>query len=177
MFEQEFNFVSEENNVKINYCSSQTKGCDCKNILSNNRKSIWLSEKSVPQIIIIDLSKMEKKPENFFFKYFAIYCWHAYSTNPKIIQILVSENNKKYFDLGDYELAMSPKIQYFQIENLDRIKNKGIKYIKLIIKETFGGSRTYINQIFFYDEQSDVNNETEENFPTTTNNEIDDNNN
>ena len=177
MFEQEFNFVSEENNVKINYCSSQTKGCDCKNILSNNRKSIWLSEKSVPQIIIIDLSKMEKKPENFFFKYFAIYCWHAYSTNPKIIQILVSENNKKYFDLGDYELAMSPKIQYFQIENLDRIKNKGIKFIKLIIKETFGGSRTYINQIFFYDEQSKINNETEENFPTITNNEIDENNN
>ena len=177
MFEQKFNFVSEENNVKINYCSSQTKGCDCKNILSNNRKSIWLSEKSVPQIIVIDLSKMEKKPENFFFKFFGIYCWHAYSTNPKIIQILVSENNKKYFDLGDYELAMSPKTQYFQIGNLENIKNKKIKFIKLIIKETFGGSRTYINQIFFYDEQSKINNETEENFPTTTNNEIDDNNN
>ena len=66
MFEQEFNFVSEENNVKINYCSSQTKGCDCKNILSNNRKSIWLSEKSVPQIIVIDLSKMEKNQKIFF---------------------------------------------------------------------------------------------------------------
>ena len=104
MFEHEFNYINEENNTKIIYCSSQTKGCDCKNILSNNRKSIWLSEKNIPQIIIIDISKIEKKPENSFFKYFGIYCWHAYSTNPKIIQLLVSENNKNYFDLGNYNI-------------------------------------------------------------------------
>ena len=183
MFDHEFNYINEENNVKIIYCSSQTKGCDSKNILSNNRKSIWLSEKSIPQIIIIDISKMEKKPENSFFKYFGIYCWHAYSTNPKIIQILVSENNKNYFDLGDYELAMTPKTQYFQIENLEKIQNKKIKFIKLIIKETFGGSRTYINQIFFYDHSeinenyNNDNNETDDTFQLNTNNDIEDNNN
>ena len=178
MFEHEFNYINEENNTKIIYCSSQTKGCDCKNILSNNRKSIWLSEKNIPQIIIIDISKIEKKPENSFFKYFGIYCWHAYSTNPKIIQLLVSENNKNYFDLGNYELIMSPKTQYFQIENLEKLKNKKIKFIKLIIKETFGGSRTYINQIFFYDDQSEINNnEIDDTFQLTINNEIDDNNN
>ena len=178
MFDHEFNYINEENNVKIIYCSSQTKGCDCKNILSNNRKSIWLSEKNIPQIIIIDISKIEKKPENSFFKYFGIYCWHAYSTNPKIIQLLVSENNKNYFDLGNYELIMSPKTQYFQIENLEKLKNKKIKFIKLIIKETFGGSRTYINQIFFYDDQSEINNnEIDDTFQLTINNEIDDNNN
>ena len=157
MFENAYNYISEKNNVSISFCSSQSKGCPSKNILSDNQKSIWLSEKSVPQTIIINLSRMIKSPCNYF-KYFGIYCWHAYSTNPKTIQISFSENNNKYFLIGEFELNMTPSPQFFQIDNITIKKNiKKIKYLKLIIKETFGGNRTYINQIFLYDDTIDIN--------------------
>ena len=157
MFENAYNYISEKNNVSISFCTSQSKGCPSKNILSDNQKSIWLSEKNVPQTIIINLSRMIKSPDNYF-KYFGIYCWHAYSTNPKTIQISFSENNNKYYLIGEFELNMSPSPQFFQIDNITIQKNiKKIKYLKLIIKETFGGNRTYINQIFLYDDTIDIN--------------------
>ena len=157
MFENAYNYISEKNNVSISFCTSQSKGCPSKNILSDNQKSIWLSEKNVPQTIIINLSRMIKSPNNYF-KYFGIYCWHAYTTNPKTIQISFSENNNKYFLIGEFELNMSPSPQFFQIDNITIKKNiKKIKFLKLIIKETFGGNRTYINQIFLYDDTIDIN--------------------
>ena len=157
MFENAFNYLSEKNNISISFCSSQTKGCNAKNILSENPKSIWLSDKNVPQTIIINLSSMAKSPSNYF-KYFGIFCWHAYSTNPKIIQVSFSENNNKYYVIGEFELSMSPSPQFFQFDNITIKKNiKKIKYLKLIVKETFGGNRTYINQIFLYDDKVDIN--------------------
>ena len=88
---------------------------------------------------------------------FGIYCWHAYNTNPKIIEILISDNNKNmnnFKSLGIFELEMRDGIQLFSIDYnvLDdlSIKNK-IKAIKLIIKNAFGGDKTYINQIMFYE--------------------------
>ena len=157
MFENAFNYLSEKNNISISFCSSQTKGCNAKNILSENPKSIWLSDKNVPQTIIINLSSMTKSPSNYF-KYFGIFCWHAYSTNPKIIQVSFSENNNKYYVIGEFELSMSPSPQFFQFDNITIKKNiKKIKYLKLIVKETFGGNRTYINQVFLYDDKVDIN--------------------
>ena len=156
MFENAYNYLSEKNNVTISFCSSQSKGCNSKNILSNNQKNIWLSEKNVPQTIIFNLTRMIKLPTNYF-KYFGIYCWHSYTTNPKIIQISFSENNNKYYNIGEFELNMLPSPQFFQIDNIINKRNiKKIKYLKLIIKETFGGNRTYINQVFLFDDTIEI---------------------
>ena len=45
-------------------------------------------------------------------------------------------------------------LNYNNIINNNNIKNN-IKAIKLIIKETYGGNRTYINQIMFYEESAE----------------------
>ena len=156
MFENAYNYLSEKNNVTISFCSSQSKGCNSKNILSNNQKNIWLSEKNVPQTIIFNLTRMIKLPNNYF-KYFGLYCWHSYTTNPKIIQISFSENNNKYYNIGEFELNMLPSPQFFPIDNIINKRNiKKIKYLKLIIKETFGGNRTYINQVFLFDDTIEI---------------------
>ena len=87
---------------------------------------------------------------------FGIYCWHAYNTNPKLIELLISDNNKNnnFKSLGIYELEMKDGIQLFPIDYnvLDdtSIKNR-IKSIKIVIKEAHGGNKTYINQIMFYE--------------------------
>ena len=153
-----FNFTTSDNNVTIKFCSSAKDKCKANNILSNERKSLWVSEQGVPQTIILNLTKMKKNPKGLF-KYWGIYCWHAFSTNPKKIEIDVSEDNNSYTYIGDYEIRLKPGTQFFTIEQSMYKKVKKINYIKVIIKETYGDSgesRTYINQIFFFDESANL---------------------
>ena len=136
--------------------TSEMNGCPITNILDKEQKSIWLSEESLPQEIILHLNKS-------YFKYFpkkistlGIYCWHAYSTNPKLVEILLGVNSTNdYISLGNFDLGLKPGMQLLQLdEDLllenDNKLNENI-YIKIIIKETFGGKRTYINNLSLYE--------------------------
>ena len=137
--------------------TSEMNGCPITNILDKEQKSIWLSEESLPQEIIIHINKS-------YFKYFpkkistlGIYCWHAYSTNPKLVEILLGVNRTNdYISLGNFDLGLKPGMQLLQLdEDLllenDNKLNENI-YIKIIIKETFGGKRTYINNLSIYED-------------------------
>ena len=137
--------------------TSEMNGCPITNILDKEQKSIWLSEESLPQEIIIHINKS-------YFKYFpkkistlGIYCWHAYSTNPKLVEILLGVNSTiDYISLGNFDLGLKPGMQLLQLdEDLllenDNKLNENI-YIKIIIKETFGGKRTYINNLSIYED-------------------------
>ena len=138
--------------------SSEINGCPITNILDKETKSIWLSEEFLPQEIILNINKN-------YFKYFpkklsiiGIYCWHAYSTNPKLVEILISINNSNnYISLGNFDLGLKPGMQLLQLDEdllLDNDKNKLKEniFIKIIIKETFGGKRTYINNLSLYED-------------------------
>ena len=56
--------------------------------------------------------------------------------------------------MGLFELEMRDGIQLFNIDynvlDDEKLKNN-IKAIKLVIKSAFGGNKTYINQIMFYE--------------------------
>ena len=85
-----------------------------------------------------------------------IYCWHAYPTNPKLIEIQISKNKGNTFiSLGNFDLCLKPGKQLLQFDyeiNPALIKeNISDIIIKLIIKETFGDKRTYINNIYLYE--------------------------
>ena len=138
--------------------SSEMNGCPITNILEKETKSIWLSDESLPQEIILHINKN-------YFKYFpkklstiGIYCWHAYSTNPKLIEILISSNNMNNFiSLGNFDLGLKPGMQLLHLDEdllLDNEDNKLNEnfFIKIIIKETFGGTRTYINNLSLYED-------------------------
>ncbi len=137
---------------------SEMNGCPITNILEKETKSIWLSEEFLPQEILIHLNKT-------YFKYFpkkistiGIYCWHAYSTNPKLIEILLSVNSTKNFiSLGNFDLGLKPGMQLLQLDEDLLFENEENKfnedfYLKIIIKETFGGKRTYINNLALYED-------------------------
>ena len=160
------NIISKEN-LKSNslqllhsliQSSSEMSGCPITNILEKETKSIWLSDEFLPQEISLNIDK------NYFIHYpkklsaIGIYCWHAYSTNPKVIEILISNNkNWNYLSLGDFDLELKPGLQLLHLDedllldNEDNKLNDNIK-IKLIIKETFGGKRTYINNLSLYED-------------------------
>lgn len=160
------NFLSTENFVlssheslrEIIQSSSEMEEFPITNILESEDKTIWLSTEELPQEITINLSK-------HFFKEFpkkisaiGIYCWHAYPTNPKLIEVQISKNKGKIFtSLGNFDLCLKPGRQLLQLEDdSECIDTKDINsndlIIKLIIKETFGDKRTYINNIYLYED-------------------------
>ena len=61
--------------------------------------------------------------------------------------------------MGIFELEMRPGKQLFPLNYNNIFSNKDIKYnikaIKLIVRETYGGNRTYINQIMFYEQTAE----------------------
>jgi len=153
--ELDFNFLTSENNCRIINYSSQTKGCPASNILSSDRKAIWLSEGSVPQFVVIDIGSVIRKPRDYF-KYFGIYCWHAYSTNPKVIEIQFSKDNRNFKSFGKYCLMLRPGTQFFEIKNSKLLELQKYRYVKILVKETYGGNRTYLNCVYLFDELSGV---------------------
>ena len=149
----DFNYIDEKNNAKILYCSSSHKNSKIENILNDDIKSIWLSESNLPQIIIIDVSKIKKIPIKKQFDFFGVYLWHQYLSNPKQIEFYLANSLNKFFLVGIFELNFQNGYQIFKIDNSNyNIDVEGkIKYIKIIINENFGGARTYLNQVFLLD--------------------------
>ena len=160
------NFISSSHELlnKIIQSSGEMEGYPITNILESEDKAIWLSTEVLPQEITINISKQ-------FFKEFpkkisaiGIYCWHAYPTNPKLIEIQISKNKdkKSFVSLGNFDLCLKPGRQLLQLDDeLDYIATKDINnnnnndlIIKLIIKETFGDKRTYTNNIYLYEDMN-----------------------
>ena len=134
---------------KIIQSSSEMEGCPITNILDPDEKTLWLSTESLPQEIIINIGKNLFKEIPKKITGIGIYCWHAYPTNPKLIEIQISKNKGNYFkSLGNFDLCLKPGRQLLQLD--DEIINDEL-IIKLIIKETFGDKRTYINNIYLYE--------------------------
>ena len=145
-----YNYLNEKNNIKIISCSSSHKSHPIENIIKDDIKLIWLSEKELPQYIIIDISNMRKKPKNNKFDFFGIYLWHSYKNNPHEIELYFSNDNKKYTLVGIYELEFKTGIQFFKIDN-NIFLNSKINFLKINITKTYGANKPYINQIFLLD--------------------------
>ena len=162
------NYLSTENLIsssveflnEIILSSGEMEGCPITNILETDEKTLWLSTEELPQEITINLFQS-------FFKEFpkklssiGIYCWHAYPTNPKLIEVKMSKDKGKTFiSLGNFDLCLKPGKQLLQLDDdsdyiLSQENYNDNLIIKLIIKETFGDKRTYINNIYLYEDIS-----------------------
>lgn len=58
----------------------------------------------LPQSLVLDLSAFEPRPESI--GCLGFYCWHDYSSNPKLLQVKVSCDGKKYFEIGLFEAEL-----------------------------------------------------------------------
>ena len=137
----DFNYIDEKNNVEIVSFTSCHKNYPPQNILKDDLKLIWLSEKEVPQSITIDISNMTKKPEQNQFEYFGIFLWHSYQSNPKEIELSFSIDNKYFILVGIFELEIRHGTQFFKIKN-NFYPNNLVNYLKINITKTYGGFKT-----------------------------------
>ena len=146
---------SNDTLLQIIQSSSEMEGCPITNILESDEKTLWLSTEELPQEIIINIKKDLFKEMPKKISAIGIYCWHAYPTNPKLIEIQISKNNGiTFISLGNFDLCLKPGKQLLQFDyelNPPLVENKLDFIIKLIIKETFGDKRTYINNIYLYE--------------------------
>ncbi len=79
---------------------------------------------------------------------FGIYCPNKLEINPKLIEVLICKKDEEYTSLGNFELSLSSGTQVLSTEEF--LFNDVI-YIKFIIKASFGGSRTYLSNIYLYE--------------------------
>ena len=152
------NIKSSKNDtlLEIIKSSSEMEGYSITNILESDEKTLWLSIEQLPQEITINLNKDLFKELPKKISAIGIYCWHAYPTNPKLIEIQISKNKGiSFISLGNFDLCLKPGKQLLQFDyeiNPSLVKDNTYDIIiKLIIKETFGDKRTYINNIYLYE--------------------------
>ena len=145
--------------------TSEINECLITNVLQES-KNIWLSDDFLPQEIIIDFRNIKLKETPKKLTAIGIYCWNKYPTNPKIIEVLISkEKGINFISLGHFDLSFKAGRQLIYLDDENDIELEEILssvdfndlIIKLIIKETFGGKHTYINNLYLYD-KIDTNN-------------------
>ena len=152
------NLIFEEKESISNFIqsSSEVSECSITNVLEDNSSSIWISKEELPQEIIINISRSFFKQYPKKLSAIGIYCWHAYPTNPKLVEILISKNNDdNYISFGNFDLCQKPGRQLLQLDeenDTDYLNTENNNYsIKILIKETYGDKRTYINNIYLYE--------------------------
>ena len=152
------NLIFEEKESISNFIqsSSEVSECSITNVLEDNSSSIWISKEELPQEIIINISRSFFKQYPKKLSAIGIYCWHAYPTNPKLVEILISKNNDdNYISFGNFDLCLKPGRQLLQLDeenDTDYLNTENNNYsIKILIKETYGDKRTYINNIYLYE--------------------------
>ena len=158
---ENINLSSNDTLLQIIQSSSEMEGYPITNILESDEKTLWLSTEDLPQEIIINIKRDLFKEMPKKISAIGIYCWHAYPTNPKLIEIQISKNNGiTFISLGNFDLCLKPGKQLLQFDyelNPSLVENKFGFVIKLIIKETFGDKRTYINNIYLYENINNIN--------------------
>jgi len=108
---------------------------------------IWLSNEKIPQEIIYLVGNMKKKP--LLIRGFGVYCSQSTLYNPKIIEVLYQKkNSNKFISLGNFKLSLSIGTQLLTTEETIF---SDIEKIKFIIKETYGGNKIFINNIYLYE--------------------------
>ena len=58
-------------------------------------------------------------------------------------------DDKRFFSLGTFEFFLKTDVQLYTFEDYP-IQFKSINYLKVILHETFGDCKTYLNQFFIF---------------------------
>lgn len=91
---------------------------------------------------MLDLTRLRVRPETF--NIFGLDCWHDYNTNPALIELLGSEDGKKYSSLAQFPVERMPGWQYFKLPTTLFSK---VRYLQVLVLKNYGGEKTYINQV------------------------------
>ena len=125
---------------------------------------MWLSLQGFPQEIIIDVSELKNYPKEKF-NSFGIFCCLGAKSNPKLIELQVSQNyfakNEEniFHKLIEFELEKKSGYQIFPLNinllNEEMLTKEKMKFFKIIIKNSYGDNKTYINNVMLFEETAE----------------------
>ena len=153
------NILTDSLRVKTISCSSCMKGSNVKNVLISDADLMWMSEPGLPQSLVLDLGNNFKNHDGHTLRRnytcFGFRCSHAYSSNPAKIELNYSPDGANFQTWVTISQTVFRKgTQYFSVPPLCSSR---VKYLELVIKDSFGANRTYLSQIFlFADEKQRV---------------------
>jgi len=151
MAEAYLNYLTARNGAVLVDVSSEYRDNHAHHVLTDQEsvpptQELWLSTETLPQTLLFDLSGLKERPATL--KCFGWLCWKAYSSNPALVDIAASEDGKVYEKLGTLQGQQTSGPQFFPIKPvLPRFA-----YLQIVIRQTFGANKTYLNQVFLLEE-------------------------
>ncbi len=157
MAETRKNYLALENNAQCTYLHKENRDVSSL-VLSSDDRRIWLSSssRSFPHVLLFDISNLHQRPQSDtqkpgYYRCLAINCWHAYTSNPSLIKLLVSLDGMNFVFWQNIQLELKAGVQIVKLR--EKIRASDINYFKLEILKTHGQSeKTYLNQVFLYEE-------------------------
>ena len=204
------NLASLELGCTVSHCTSTCDGCPAENALMDDVDRIWLSADgkssqiaaasgngsaslrslpvtsrgSPPQSVTIDMSQIALAQPSTVINTAGIYCWHAYSSNPKVISVftsqgemhnidkspnqhsralkdesivdILSKGEESYILAGRAVLNDSPKAGLMLFSLDTPIKLKNTRLVRFVFEEAFGSEQVYVNRLHLYESTPDV---------------------
>ena len=144
------NWATEAAGACVDSFSSQVGGCEAANVLSPSLTSIWLSEETLPQFLVISLKKSKAYTDDMVIRSVGWHCWHSYTTNPFKVSLSVASNGKQY---KPWDTFIADRNKGTQLFSCVPISARLYPYLKLEVTQTFGGLQTYMNRIFLFEEE------------------------
>ena len=144
------NWATEAAGATIDSFSSQVSGCEAEHVLSPSLSSIWLSEDTLPQFLVISLKNTSASKEDIIIRSVGWHCWHAYTTNPFKVSLSVSSNGKNFKPWDSFVADRNKGTQLFSCVP---ISARLYPLLMFEVTQTFGGLQTYMNRVFLFEEE------------------------
>ena len=144
------NWATEAAGACIDSFSSQVSGCEAANVLAPSLTSIWLSEETLPQFLVISLKKSKAYTDDMVIRSVGWHCWHSYTTNPFKVSLSVASYGKQY---KPWDTFIADRNKGTQLFSCVPISARLYPFLKLEVTQTFGGLQTYMNRIFLFEEE------------------------
>ena len=172
------NLSSSDLGVLITSSFPSCSGCPASNALVDAPERVWLSDPDTatlsstttsnapttsqsmapytPQSLILDFNQLSQAQPSVVIHTAGIYCWHNYSSNPKVVSIHVSSNGIDFVETGKYIHQGKPSAGLILFALDKPIQLQLIRYIRFDFEETYGGNQVYVNRLHMYESTPDV---------------------
>jgi hypothetical protein len=123
----------------VDASSEMLPECAAANVLSSDVNDLWLSGPGLPQHLTILLGAPREPIAQI-----GLHCWHLYKTNPRRVRVLSSADGRVFERRASLECALTDGLQLFELEPPIPAEDR---YVRVLIRATHGGERTYLNRI------------------------------
>ena len=176
------NLGSSELGVTVENQFPSCSGCPASNALVDAPERVWLSEPPTettttpthpstgtgsststgpsisyqPQSLTLDFNQLSSAQPSVVVNTAGVYCWHSYSSNPKVISVHASVDGDVFQLVGKYVGTGKPSAGLILFALDKPVALKQVRFLRFDFEETYGGNQVYVNRLHVYESTPDV---------------------